>query len=229
MNRILSPDYYLGAIFHNPKASLWPQVRAILEESADFVESFPDGTVMAGFTKDPAQVKAAVKVFHIAQGWKKTASFFLRGKPLLNLYDHKWYRCYLDALQCDTAVPYCREEREVLDADGESISGALVVYMKAEIEVPEGFPFDEERVKEEGAEHGFEVNSKPGLKCVVPCSQVFFGWQRGTPGTIISQFWAKAVKYGYANCPLFNIDNFQVEGEAGTRKFTLLGAPAAAR
>jgi hypothetical protein len=233
MNRILSPDCYLGVIFHNPKAALWPQVKALVREHAEFVETQPDGTVLAGFTRDPEQVKGAVKVAHIAEGWKKTASFFMNGNPVKSLVSHKWFDCYLGALQCDLAVPYCRQEREVPDADGEGIEGSLSVNLNVQIEVPEGFKredfYDEEGVRKEAARDWFTVNAKPGLKCVVPCSQVLFGWQRGTPGSIVKQFWAKAARQGYIYCPLFDISAFKVAGEHGERKFTLIGAPGVAR
>ena len=232
MNRLLSPDYYLSAVFNSPKAALWPQVKTLLEESADFLEVFPDGTVIAGFTREPAQALAAVKVFRIAEGWKKTAAFFMWGKPIKTLLAHQWFSCYTTALQCGQAAAYCQEEREIPDADGTGTDGSLHIYMKAEITVPPGFKpedfYDEEEAKKEALKHCFEINPKPNLKCTVPCHRVFFSWQRGAPATIKKQFQVQAGRYGFLNCPLFNIDAFKVAGETAERKFTLVGAPGAA-
>jgi len=238
MNRILSPDCYLGVVFTKPRGDAWKEARFILDEAAEFkhgaafADELPGRIFIAGFDQKPLHAHTVHKLIILAGRWSKTAAFYLRGEKV-NLKRLHWLKCFVQSRHANSLAAYCqgfvRMPPYLLSAADFEGMGELMIYGSGGspgsigIGVEDFDNYEAPSIKStRGSWDGgvFHISSMkkntsndPDKCYILPCQKAF----RPDPlfhyeilAVLKDQYQAWAVRNGVATCPNFDMSKFRI-------------------
>ena len=236
MHRILTPDCFVGVVFTKPTGPFWPEVQEILQHAAQlshaaaFVDTLPGKITIAGFDQKPLHAQTLRQLLIRTAGWKKTATFYLRGVRKINPKKMgAWAKCYAESRLAANLTAYCSHVLPIFQPLASLKAAGLgdkIIHRSGggiEVSVADYFDFHVPDLKKtlppgywkDGIYYLAVPRNLPQAEWFLPCRcrknflpELFLNYDPAI--SFADQYQAWAVRSDVATCPNFFMENFRV-------------------